>query len=121
MYLSKLLLLSLSLLLLWQSSWVKVSFSFEHIFQKFWYMGCKKCFRSTTAPHGVVFTCNSCRERHPAEPRSLVIQSTTFNRLFFSLAHFLILTFLVAHSSSCSCISFTYLLLIYTDIASTLI
>ncbi|XP_027151904.1 replication protein A 70 kDa DNA-binding subunit B-like [Coffea eugenioides] len=46
-----------------KSSWVKVSFSFEHIFQKFWYMGCKKCFRSTAAPHGVVFTCNSCRER----------------------------------------------------------
>nr|XP_027102684.1 uncharacterized protein LOC113723902 isoform X2 [Coffea arabica] len=52
-----------------KSSWVRVFFSFEHIFQKFWYMGCKKCFRSTAAPHRVVFTCNSCKEKHPAEPR----------------------------------------------------
>ncbi|XP_027169736.1 uncharacterized protein LOC113769480 isoform X2 [Coffea eugenioides] len=52
-----------------KSSWVNVSFSFEHIFQKFWYMGCKKCFHSIAAPRGVVFTCNSCKERHPAEPR----------------------------------------------------
>ncbi|XP_027157287.1 replication protein A 70 kDa DNA-binding subunit B-like [Coffea eugenioides] len=34
--------------------WVNASFSFEHIFQKFWYIGCEKCFRSTSADYGVL-------------------------------------------------------------------
>ncbi|XP_027174570.1 uncharacterized protein LOC113774208 [Coffea eugenioides] len=49
--------------------WVKASISFEHIFQKFWYMGCEKCFRSTSADYGVLFMCNTCKQKHKAEPR----------------------------------------------------
>ncbi|XP_027174552.1 replication protein A 70 kDa DNA-binding subunit-like [Coffea eugenioides] len=49
--------------------WVKAQISFEHIFQKYWYMSYKNCCRATAAGHEVVFTCNSCKEKHPAVPR----------------------------------------------------
>ncbi|XP_027118638.1 replication protein A 70 kDa DNA-binding subunit B-like [Coffea arabica] len=49
--------------------WVKAQVSFKHIFQKYWYMSCKNCCRATAAGHEVVFTCNSCKEKHPAVPR----------------------------------------------------
>ena len=49
---------------------MKASFSFDHIFQKFWYMGCEKCFCSTSADYGVLFMCNTCKQKHKAEPRS---------------------------------------------------
>ncbi|XP_071939274.1 replication protein A 70 kDa DNA-binding subunit D-like [Coffea arabica] len=47
----------------------KAQFSFEHIFQKYWYMSCKNCCRATAAAYQVEFTCNSCKEKHPAVPR----------------------------------------------------
>ncbi|XP_027178070.1 replication factor A protein 1-like [Coffea eugenioides] len=47
----------------------KVQFSFEHIFQKYWYMSYKNCCRATAAAYQVEFTCNSCKEKHPAVPR----------------------------------------------------
>ncbi|XP_071933262.1 replication protein A 70 kDa DNA-binding subunit B-like [Coffea arabica] len=49
--------------------WVKARFSFQHIFQKYWYMSCKKCCRGTAAADGVIFMCNTCKEKHPAQPR----------------------------------------------------
>lgn len=49
--------------------WVKARFCFEHIFQKYWYMSCKNCCRATAADYQVVFTCNSCKEKHSAVPR----------------------------------------------------
>ncbi|XP_071917017.1 replication protein A 70 kDa DNA-binding subunit B-like [Coffea arabica] len=49
--------------------WVKASFSFENIFQKFWYIGCEKCFGSTSADYGAQFMCNTCKQKHKAEPR----------------------------------------------------
>ncbi|XP_027171557.1 replication protein A 70 kDa DNA-binding subunit B-like [Coffea eugenioides] len=49
--------------------WVKARFSFQHIFQKYWYMSCKKCCRGTAATDGVIFMCNTCKEKHPAQPR----------------------------------------------------
>ncbi|XP_027060683.2 replication protein A 70 kDa DNA-binding subunit D-like [Coffea arabica] len=52
-----------------KSTWVKAQFTFQHIFQKYWYMSCKKCYRGTAAAHGVIFSCNTCKEKHPAEPR----------------------------------------------------
>lgn len=52
-----------------KAAWVKVRFSFEHIFQKYWYMACTECFRSTSAMHGVTFLCNSCKGKHEAQPR----------------------------------------------------
>ncbi|KAL3536838.1 hypothetical protein ACH5RR_000204 [Cinchona calisaya] len=48
---------------------VKVYFSFQHIFQKCWYMACKNCNRSTSAIYKFAFTCNSCKQKHPPEPR----------------------------------------------------
>ncbi|XP_071904526.1 uncharacterized protein [Coffea arabica] len=32
-------------------------------------MSCKKCYRGTAAAHEVIFSCNTCKERHPVEPR----------------------------------------------------
>nr|XP_027101682.1 uncharacterized protein LOC113722603 [Coffea arabica] len=32
-------------------------------------MSCKNCCRATAADYEVVFTCNSCKEKHPAIPR----------------------------------------------------
>ncbi|XP_071925052.1 replication protein A 70 kDa DNA-binding subunit D-like isoform X2 [Coffea arabica] len=49
--------------------WVKAHFSFEHIFKKYWYMSCRNCCRATAADYQVEFTCNSCKEKHPAVPR----------------------------------------------------
>ena len=58
------------LALIFQAVWVKALFSFENIFQNFWYMGCEKCFHSTTADHGVTFMCNTCKKKYKAQPRS---------------------------------------------------
>ncbi|XP_071940335.1 replication protein A 70 kDa DNA-binding subunit B-like isoform X2 [Coffea arabica] len=48
---------------------VKAKISFEHIFQKYWYMSCAKCNRATAADYGIEFTCNSCKQKSPAVPR----------------------------------------------------
>ncbi|XP_071916183.1 replication protein A 70 kDa DNA-binding subunit B-like [Coffea arabica] len=53
-----------------KTAWVKAKLSFEHIFQKYWYMSCAKCYRATAADYGIEFTCNSCKEKSPAMPRS---------------------------------------------------
>ncbi|XP_071913971.1 replication protein A 70 kDa DNA-binding subunit B-like isoform X3 [Coffea arabica] len=52
-----------------KTAWVKANLSFEHIFQKYWYMSCAKCYRATAADYGIEFTCNSCKEKGPAMPR----------------------------------------------------
>lgn len=52
-----------------KTTWVKAQFHFEHIFQKYWYMSCKNCYRATAADYQVEFTCNSCKEKHVAMPR----------------------------------------------------
>ncbi|XP_071910182.1 replication protein A 70 kDa DNA-binding subunit B-like [Coffea arabica] len=52
-----------------KAAWVNVRFSFENTFQRYWYMACSECFRSTSAMHGVAFLCNSCKEKHSAQPR----------------------------------------------------
>ncbi|XP_027127757.1 replication protein A 70 kDa DNA-binding subunit D-like [Coffea arabica] len=50
-------------------TWVRARFYFEHIFQKYWYMSCKNCYRATAADYKVEFTCNSCKEKQLAVPR----------------------------------------------------
>nr|XP_027071747.1 replication protein A 70 kDa DNA-binding subunit B-like [Coffea arabica] len=52
-----------------KTAWVKAKLSFEHIFQKYWYMSCVRCYRATAADYGIEFTCNSCQEKGPAMPR----------------------------------------------------
>ncbi|XP_071925869.1 replication protein A 70 kDa DNA-binding subunit B isoform X3 [Coffea arabica] len=52
-----------------KTAWVKAKLSFDHIFQKYWYMSCAKCCRATAADYGIEFTCNSCKEKGPAMPR----------------------------------------------------
>nr|XP_027062744.1 replication protein A 70 kDa DNA-binding subunit B-like [Coffea arabica] len=52
-----------------KTTWVRARFYFEHIFQKYWYMSCKNCYRATAADYEVEFTCNSCKEKQPAVPR----------------------------------------------------
>ena len=62
-----------------QTVWVKVQLSFEHIFQKYWYITCSNCFRSTSASLDVDFLCNSCNQRGTAKPRYLFIP---FNQIY---------------------------------------
>ncbi|KAL3534240.1 hypothetical protein ACH5RR_002701 [Cinchona calisaya] len=45
------------------------SFSFQHIFQRYWYMACKKCFRSTSTTYKFVYTYNHYNGKQEAEPR----------------------------------------------------
>lgn len=50
-------------------AWIKASISFQHIFQRYWYMACKKCYKATDASYGYVYTCNKCSENQAAAPR----------------------------------------------------
>ncbi|XP_071910175.1 replication protein A 70 kDa DNA-binding subunit B-like isoform X2 [Coffea arabica] len=52
-----------------KTAWVKAKLSFEHIFQKYWYMSCAKCYQATAADYEIEFTCNSCKEKGAAMPR----------------------------------------------------
>ncbi|XP_071918920.1 replication protein A 70 kDa DNA-binding subunit D-like [Coffea arabica] len=52
-----------------KTAWVKAKLFFEHIFQKYWYMSCAKCYRAAAVDHGIEFTYNSCKEKGPAMPR----------------------------------------------------
>ena len=63
-----------------QLSWVKAKLSFQHIFQKYYYMACTKCHRMTSANFATTYTCNHCDEKQKASPRKLILP---FSYLFF--------------------------------------
>ncbi|XP_071928880.1 uncharacterized protein [Coffea arabica] len=50
-------------------SWVKAQVFFQHIIQKYYYMGCVKCHYMTAANFGTTFTCNHCSEKQEDSPR----------------------------------------------------
>ncbi|KAL3825326.1 hypothetical protein ACJIZ3_021355 [Penstemon smallii] len=50
--------------------------------QKFYYMGCDKCFSGIDAEYNYVYTCNSCKEAIIAKPRSIYILFIIFYLLF---------------------------------------
>ncbi|XP_071913724.1 replication protein A 70 kDa DNA-binding subunit B-like isoform X2 [Coffea arabica] len=50
-------------------AWVRASMSFENIFQRYWYMACKKSFKAIDASYGYSYSCNKCSEHQKATPR----------------------------------------------------